>query len=312
MRQSFLYAALLASLIVCRAAVADVKIYNHTVKFAPSTPASITARAYEPIDFTVVGQRQVLSALIVPPPLDPNIRFIQQPTQFIVAEYLNQGMISTAANASPQTTSSLRLPGLLAGKYKIRLMYPKGEVFDEREIIVNDYGTPVVVQTIGLDGPNAFLLSWFATKPSPSGVASTSTPYPGVSAGKPFGAWLSEERAPSGTVPLFYLSVTIDGSVLNFYTANPDYRAALKAAGWQDNGALVNVLRYDGSACPAGSEPVYQAFRAAKPGMWGATHRYTSDVSVYADSIASGHWRGEGVAFCGRVITEAIVETAAF
>jgi hypothetical protein len=165
MRDAFkLFAAVAAFvavtvLLYATPANAEVRIYNHTVKFTPSTPASIVAKAYEPIEFSIVGQRQELSALYLPPPLDPSIVYIQQPTQLITAEYLNQGMTSTAAVTPPATVSSLRVPGLTAGKYKIRLMYPRGEIFDEREIIVNDAGTRAVVESRGWDGPNAFSLA---------------------------------------------------------------------------------------------------------------------------------------------------------
>ncbi len=282
-------------------AKAEIRIYNYTVKFAPSTPASLVAKAYEPIDFTVIGQRQELSALILPPPLDPSIVYIQQPTQLITAEYLNQDMIATTAAAPPATVSSLRVPGLTAGKYKIRLMYPKGEIFDEREVIVNDTSNEVIVQSQGINGPNAFFLSTYASN--------ALTPYPGVPAGAAFGAWSANDKAPPGTVPLFHLTLTFSGSVLNFYTTDIAQRNILRDIGWQYNGELVNVLLESNGTCGAGGQPVYRAFRPMKAGMWLPTHRYTTDVTAYREWARSGNWSAEGVAFCARALTEKLVET---
>jgi hypothetical protein len=295
--------AVVTALLYATSANAEIRIYNYAVKFAPSTPASIVAKAYEPIHFNIVGQRQELSALLLPPPLDPSIIYIQQPTQLITAEYLNQGMTATATTAAapPATVSSLRVPGLTAGKYKIRLMYPKGETFDEREIIVNDTSNRVIVQQQGVNGPNAFFLSAYAS--------SALTPYPGVPAGPAFGAWSTGDKAPLGTVPLFHLSLTVSGSVLNFYTVDVAQRNVLRDMGWQYNGEFVNVLPESNGTCPAGGQPTYRAFRSSKAGSWGPTHRYTTDGTAYREWLRSGNWSPEGVAFCARVLTEQIVET---
>jgi Repeat of unknown function (DUF5648) len=290
-----------AALLYAVPAKAEVRVYNYTVKFAPSTPTSIVAKAYEPIDFTVIGQRQELSALILPPPLDPSIRYIQQPTQPITAEYLNQDMIATNAAAPPSTASSLRIPGLTAGKYKIRLMYPKGEVFDEREIIVNDASNEAIVQPQGINGPNAFFLSAYASN--------ALTPYPGVPAGPAFGAWFAGDKAPPETTPLFHLTYSMQGAVMNFYTISTTDRDLLRTIGWQYNGELVNVLPALGGTCPAGGEAVYRAFRPMKTGMWLPTHRYTTDITAYREWTRSGNWAAEGVAFCARVLTEQLAET---
>jgi Repeat of unknown function (DUF5648) len=307
MRDAFkLFAAIAAFvavtiLLYATPAIAEVRIYNHTVKFAPSTPASIVAKAFEPIEFSIVGQRQELSALVLPPPLDPSIIYIQQPTQMIVAEYLNQDMIATTAAAPPVTVTSLRVPGLTAGKYKIRLMYPRGEIFDEREIVVNDTANKVIVQPQGVNGPNAFFLSAYASN--------SLTVYPGVPAGPAFGAWSTGDKAPPDTVPLFHLSSTFSGSVLNFYTTDVAQRNALRDMGWQYNGEFVNVMPEKNGTCGAGAQPVYRAFRAMKAGSWLPTHRYTTDVTAYREWLRSGHWSAEGVAFCARVLTEQLVET---
>jgi Repeat of unknown function (DUF5648) len=307
MRNAFkLFAAVAAFvavtvLLYATPANAEVRIYNHTVKFTPSTPASIVAKAYEPIEFSIVGQRQELNALVLPPPLDPSIVYIQQPTQLITAEYLNQGMISTAAVAPPATVSSLRVPGLTAGKYKIRLMYPKGEIFDEREIVVNDAGTRAIVESRGWDGPNAFSLAAFA--------ASALTPYPGVPGGPSFGAWLANENAPAESTPLFHLTYSMQGLVMNFYTISVNDRNLLRTIGWQYQGELVNVLPATGGTCPAGGQAVYRAFRPMKAGMWLPTHRYTTDVTAYREWARSGNWAAEGIAFCARVLTEQLAET---
>jgi Repeat of unknown function (DUF5648) len=287
MRTTLTSLALAASFSLVSAAFAEVRSYNHTVKFAPSTPPSIEVWAYEAIEFTIVGQSQELSALQLPPPLDPNIRYIQEPTQIITAEYLNQGMTGAVlAVVLPPTTSTLRIPGLTPGKYKIRLMYPKGEVFDEREVRVNPSATPLAVESIGENGPNAFRLSWFTTGPSPK---ATAAPYSGVPAGKRFGAWLPNFRAPKDTTALFHLTLPVSGHPVHFYTTNQDHRQTLISMGWQDQGRFVNVLRDNNGVCPAGSEPVYRVFRPTKPGQWDATHRYTSDVSAYQEWVRSGN-----------------------
>ena len=286
---------------------AEIRLYNHTVKFATTVPARVDAKAYESIDLTVVGNRQELSALYLPEPLDPRIMYIQQPTQEIVAEYMNQDMLSVAAVPSLQTTSTLRIPGLAPGKYRVRLMYPKGEVFDEREIMVTGTGNPVVVTSMGVNGPNQFRLSWFATAPSSS--PQSSTPFPGVEDRRRFGAWMATADAPKDTVPLYWLSNTVSGSTLHYYTVDEPTRNMLRTAGWQDNGVFLRVLRDLNGTCPAGSEPVYRAFRPAKAGQWGPTHRYTADPTAYRSWLQNGNWAGEGVAFCGRVVTEQLAET---
>jgi hypothetical protein len=307
MRAAFTPLLLAASLLLSAAALAEVRIYNHKVKFAPSTPASIQAKAYEPIEFTVLGQRQELSALYLPPPLDPSIQYIQQPTQDIVAEYLNQDMVGPiSAVVLPDTVTTLRVPGLTAGKYRIRLRYPKGEIFDEREIVVNAGGNPVVVETIGENGPNAFHLSWFASGPF------TATPAIGVPGGRRWGAWQAGASAPSVSIPLYLLTLQFEGTVFSFYTVSETERAALRTMGWQDNGAFVNVLAASGGTCAVGAEPVYRAFRPARVGSWRATHRYTSDATAYREWVRSSAWAGEGVMFCARVLTESIAETTTF
>jgi hypothetical protein len=317
MRDVFIILAVAACFTIASNAAAEARIYNFSVKFAPSTPANIEVKAYESFEFTILGQRQELSALYLPPPLDPNIRYIQEPTQIVTAEYLNQDMVGPIlAVALPPTISTLRIPGLAPGKYKIRLMYPKGEVFDEREIRVNPGAIPVVVESQGERGPNAFRLNWFASKyyVAPASEAK-STPFVGVPGGRRFGAWMVGANAPSESVPLYHLSFTlsgISGGVINFYTINADHRTALRAAGWQDNGVLVNVMRETSGLCAVGTEPVYRAFRPSKGGAWGPTHRYTNDVTAYRDWIANGNYVGEGVAFCGRVVTESIAETTTF
>jgi Repeat of unknown function (DUF5648) len=290
---------------------AEFRFYNYTVKFAPSTPARIEAKAYEPIEFTIIGNRQELSALYLPPPLDPRIQYIQQPTQEIAAEYMNQDMTATTATVPPATVSTLRVPGLVAGKYRIRLMYPKGEVFDEREVFVSPSGTPVVVESTGSNGPNAFRLSWFAS--SATAVPQTTAPFAGVTDRRRFGAWMADgiadNKAPSESVPLYWFTFATGGTTMHYYTVDSALRSVLKSLGWQEQGPFVNVLRDVGGTCPAGGEPVYRAYRPAKAGMWAATHRYTPDPSAYREWVRSGNWLGEGVAFCGRVITEAIAET---
>jgi Repeat of unknown function (DUF5648) len=293
--------ALASSLAIAHIAFAELRVYNHTVKFVPSTPASIVAKAYEPIDFSIVGQRQELSALHLPLPLDPSIIYIQQPTQLITAEYLNQDMIATTAAAPPATVSSLRVPGLTAGKYKIRLMYPKGEIFDEREIIVNDTANKMIVQQQGINGPNAFFLNAYASN--------ALTVYPGVPAGPAFGAWSTGDSAPPETTPLYHLTYSMQGAVMNFYTISTTDRDLLRTIGWQYNGELVNVLPVVGGTCPAGAEAVYRAFRPMKTGMWLPTHRYTTDITAYREWTRSGNWAAEGVAFCARVLTEQLAET---
>jgi hypothetical protein len=286
---------------------AEFRFYNHTVKFASSVPARVDAKAFESIDLTVVGNRQELSALYLPDPLDPRLQYIAQPTQEIVAEYMNQDMTSVVATPSPQTTSTLRIPGLAPGKYRVRLMYPKGEMFDTREIMVTGTGNPVVVTSMGVNGPNQFALSWFATAPSSSPQAST--PFPGVEDRRRFGAWMATADAPKDTVPLYWLSFTIGRSTLQYYTVDEPTKNMLRNAGWFDNGVFLRVLRDTGGTCPAGSEPVYRAFRPAKVGLWEPTHRYTADPTAYRNWLQSGNWAGEGVAFCGRVVTEPLAET---
>ncbi|TAG69281.1 MAG: hypothetical protein EAZ24_14620, partial [Burkholderiales bacterium] len=98
-------------------------------------------------------------------------------------------------------------------------------------------------------------------------------------------------------------------ATLNYYTVDEPTKSLLRNAGWQDNGVFLRVLRDTGGTCPAGSEPVYRAFRPAKAGQWGATHRYTADPTAYRNWLQSGNWAGEGVAFCGRVVTEPLAET---
>jgi hypothetical protein len=299
------FVAVVVLLLYATPARAEVRNYNYTVKFAPSTPASIAAKAYEPIDFTVIGQRQELSALILPPPLDPSIVYIQQPTQIIVAQYLNQDMIATTAAAPPATVSSLRVPGLTAGKYKIRLMYPRGEIFDEREIIVSDdIANEAIVMPLAINGPNAFYLSAF-------GPATIQLPEPStaVPAGSAFGAWWTGDKAPPDTVPLFRLTFAFRGNELNFYTTDDAQRNLLREMGWQDRGAFLNVWQQTNGTCPAGGQPVYRAFRPMKTGMWLPTHRYTTDVTAYREWARSGNWSAEGVAFCARVLTEQLAET---
>lgn len=287
---------------------AEIRLYNFSVKFAPNTPARIDAKAYESIDLSVIGNRQELSALYLPPPLDPNVQYIQQPTQNIVAEYMVQQMVGPVTlEARPDTVSTLRIPGLAPGKYNVRLMFPKGEVFDTREIVVTGTGNPIIVTSIGVGGPNQFRLSWFATAPS-SGQQS-STPFVGVEDRSRFGAWMATADAPRDTVPLYGLSKTIDNATHHYYTVDEATRTLLKNAGWQDNGAFIRVLRDLNGTCPAGSEPVYRAFRPAKAGQWGPTHRYTADPTAYRSWVQNGSYAGEGVAFCGRVITEPLVET---
>lgn len=307
MRDAITSLLLAASLVFSATASAEVRTYNHTVKFAPSTPASIQVKAYEPIEFTILGQRQELSALYLPPPLDPSIQYIQQPTQDIVAEYLNQDMLGPIlAVVLPDTVTTLRVPGLATGKYRIRLRYPKGEVFDEREIIVNAGGNPVVVETIGENGPNAFRLSWFGS------VFAGLTPAIGVPGGRRWGAWQAGTTAPSGSIPLYLLTLQHEGTVFYFYTVHEAERTALRTSGWQDNGAFVNVLAASGGGCAAGAEPVYRAFRPARAGSWRATHRYTSDATAYREWVRSGNFVGEGVVFCARVLTESVAETTTF
>lgn len=287
---------------------AEIRTYNFNVKFAPNTPARIEARAYESIELSVVGNRPELSALYLPPPLNPNVQHIQQPTQDILAEYMVQQMVGPVTfEARPDTVSILRIPGLAPGKYNIRLMFPKSEVFDSREITVTGTGNPVVVSAMGVNGPNQFRLSWFATAPSSSPQAST--PFPGVEDRSRFGAWMATADAPRDTVPLYELSKTIENLTHHYYTVDEATRTLLRNAGWQDNGAFIRVLRDLNGTCPAGSEPVYRAFRPAKTWMWGPTHRYTADPTAYRSWVQNGNYVGEGVAFCGRIITEQLFET---
>jgi hypothetical protein len=314
MRDVFIILAVAACFTIASNAAAEARIYNFSVKFAPSTPANIEVKAYESIELSVVGNRQELSALYLPPPLDPTIRYIQEPTQDIAAEYMTQQMVGPVTlEGRPDTITTLRIPGLAPGKYRIRLMLPKGEVSDQRDIRVNPGAIPVVVESQGERGASAFRLSWFASAPATGASISTdTTPFPGVPAGRRFGAWMAGADAPSGSVPLYHLSIAVDGSVLNFYTTNAEHRPLLRGLGWQDNGAFVNVMPDTNGVCAAGTEPVYRAFRPAKAGWWGATHRYTNDVTAYRDWIANGNYVGEGVAFCGRVVTESIAETTTF
>ena len=115
--------------------------------------------------------------------------------------------------------------------------------------------------------------------------------------GKQFNVYpLADAPASSSTVWRFF-STAFAPKSSHFYTANAaEYNVLLTNADWKLEGPVFNALMpaADGT-CPEGSTPVYRLYNN---GMGGApNHRFTPDVIVYAQMIATG-WINEGVGFC--------------
>lgn len=100
----------------------------------------------------------------------------------------------------------------------------------------------------------------------------------------------------------------IYGPNSHFYTADPVECAGLKASytpttkSWKFESydfatTTPQFAANDATTCPAGTLPVYRAYNNGFARGVDSNHRFTTDVPVYQQMIASG-WIGEGIVMC--------------
>ena len=115
-----------------------------------------------------------------------------------------------------------------------------------------------------------------------------------IRTGDNFFAYFPQYASPGSDVCRFYTF----GANSHFYTAFASECASLKApgSGWTYEGLSFRIPLPAGSACAAGTKPVYRLYND-RFAFNDSNHRFTTDTANIAPLQAQG-WIYEGVAFC--------------
>ena len=102
----------------------------------------------------------------------------------------------------------------------------------------------------------------------------------------------------TGTVPVCrFFTLTFAPKSSHFYTADPAECDGLKSnPNWQYEKIAFHVRVPAGSACAAGTVPVYRMYNNGQTGA--PNHRFASDFATYQTFTSQQNWSAEGTRFC--------------